>query len=366
MYEVEANIGGRVIFIMKQLERFSKRTPLVEQLPLGAPLGVHISPSTYCNFKCRYCEHTLDREHGSFHKNQIGCLKYENMSMETFELILGQLKELEVKVKMLDFAWLGEPLLNPNLADMVRMAKSEEVADTVCIVTNGSLLTPELSDRLIDAGLDRLRVSLQGLSSEAYWEISAIKLNFEKFRENIDYFYHKKKHTQLYIKILDAMVKEPEEEKKFRELFENSCDVLNIEHLIPLKEGIDLTSLKREFEVTYFGDRAVENHICPKPFFFMAISPQGDIFPCDCADYCEEDGKQYNRILGNVRDKTISEVWNGKELRELRLRMIYGEKDKIPLCNQCNDSIYSIFQEDRLDGYEERLATIYEQRGEKS
>ena len=40
--------------------------------------------------------------------------------------------------------------------------------DKVEIVTNGILLTKEMSDRLINSGLDRLRISLQGLDEEKY------------------------------------------------------------------------------------------------------------------------------------------------------------------------------------------------------
>ena len=40
---------------MKKLTPFTTRTKLIDSLPLETPLGVHISPSTFCNFKCAYC-----------------------------------------------------------------------------------------------------------------------------------------------------------------------------------------------------------------------------------------------------------------------------------------------------------------------
>ena len=62
-----------------------------------------------------------------------------------------------------------------------------------------------------------MRISLQGLTEEDYWDISQYKINFENFVDNIAYFYKKSRRgkTKIYIKIMDAMLKSPSDEKKF-------------------------------------------------------------------------------------------------------------------------------------------------------
>lgn len=49
---------------------------------------------------------------------------------------------------------------------------------TECI-TNGSLLKPARSDAIADSGLDRLKISLQGLDAASYQEMSQVKIDFE-------------------------------------------------------------------------------------------------------------------------------------------------------------------------------------------
>jgi len=55
--------------------------------------------------------------------------------------------------------------LHKDIAKMVEYAVKMNVAEAVDIVTNGLLLEPDLSDKLIAAGLSKLRVSIQGVTS---------------------------------------------------------------------------------------------------------------------------------------------------------------------------------------------------------
>lgn len=42
---------------MKKLTPITTRKKLIDSLPLDTPFGVHVCPSTFCNFKCAYCKH---------------------------------------------------------------------------------------------------------------------------------------------------------------------------------------------------------------------------------------------------------------------------------------------------------------------
>lgn len=63
--------------------------------------------------------------------------------------------------------------------DMVGIAKQSDIAEHVEIVSNGSMLNYELSQGLVEAGLDRIRISLQGLTEDTYWETSKYKIDLE-------------------------------------------------------------------------------------------------------------------------------------------------------------------------------------------
>lgn len=345
---------------MKEYKVYAERHSLIDQLPLDTPLGIHICPSTYCNFKCFYCKHTLDVNNESGNK-KIGCLSYAFMDLDLFKEIIRQLKQFPRKIKMLNFAWLGEPLMHPQISEMVKIAKDAGVAETISIVTNGSLLTNEMSDKLIEAGVDRLRISLQGLTAQDYWEVSQYKIDYEQYVANIKYFYEHKEHTQLYIKIMDSMLKDEADEKKFREYYENICDDLNIEHLVPLHNELDINDKKDEFNIGYFGNELVENKICSYHFYTMMISPLGRVFPCASADYyMSEDDVMHDLCVCDVNKVSLDTYWNSDACRKFYRRMIEGKRDESVICKRCPYAIYHIAKEDRLDGYEERLMKIYQ------
>jgi MoaA/NifB/PqqE/SkfB family radical SAM enzyme len=75
------------------------------------------------------------------------------MTSGTFDRLVANLKELPFRPDVF-FGGFGEPLLLPNIAEMVAQAKA--VAGKVELITNGILLTEQRSRELIEAGLDTL------------------------------------------------------------------------------------------------------------------------------------------------------------------------------------------------------------------
>jgi len=154
-----------------------------------------------------------------------GCTAFSQLAQEEFLSYEGYCRDMHKLAELTEHNLSeimytgGEPLLHPQIADMVAYVTERQVADRVEIVTNGMLLTHELSDKLIDAGLKRLRISVDGLSSEDYMRYCGVQMDFEQFVEQIQYFYAHKKETSLYIKIINYMVSQPEQRKKFYDIF---------------------------------------------------------------------------------------------------------------------------------------------------
>ena len=64
----------------------------------------------------------------------------------------------------------GEPLLDQQLEDRIAYAKQKGIR-LVRIFCNGSLLSPDRARRLIEAGLDEVKVSLDGATREEFERI---------------------------------------------------------------------------------------------------------------------------------------------------------------------------------------------------
>ena len=223
---------------------------------------------------------------------------------------------------------------------MVRIAKEKNVAERIEIISNASLLRPTLSDALIDAGLDTLRVSLQGLSSKKYEDICRAKVDFDEFVENIRYFYAHKKRTNLFLKVMDVALDEGEEEQFYR-LFSDCTDRMYIEHMLPAYDGVEMTK-DMVIETDRNGvktDRIYQ--VCPLAFYMLGVFPNGDVEPCDTI---------YKPIvLGNVHHGRILDMWHGEKMHEFWRMQLEGRRSENIRCANCCAPNDVAHPEDHLD-----------------
>ncbi|MDI6848786.1 MAG: radical SAM protein [Candidatus Saccharicenans sp.] len=118
---------------------------------------LYIEPTSGCNLKCQTCiRNTWNEPFGS-------------MSLALFERLCRQIKE-QPFLQSVMLAGFGEPLFHPEVVEMVCRLK-EAARVSVEITTNGTLLNEEMSDRLLEAGLDRLWVSFDGTSETSFDDI---------------------------------------------------------------------------------------------------------------------------------------------------------------------------------------------------
>ena len=274
-------------------------------------------------------------------------LKPTLMPFEMFEKVVEQIKEFGAQLKILDFVGYGEPLMNKDIAKMVALTKKENIAEVINLITNGTLLTPKLSEALVEAKLDRMKISVEALREEDFWNIAKYKIDLKKFIENIKYFSSiKGKDCELYIKVTDLAIKKPQDKDYFFETYGNLADKIYIENVTPIWAGWDSEILNRKDEQTSYGTKLKEKKVCTSPFKFMQVCADGIVLPC-CADYM---GKL---SLGNVKESTLYEIWHGKKLASLMKNMLLHKKNQIFPCNECRLSENTDI--DFLDGHEKEV-----------
>lgn len=314
-----------------------KRPKLSDIIPLKTPLGIYIFPIYACNFKCKYCLQSIPKADRKFQ------LSEDVMEYTVFKKSVDDMKKFQNKVKTIRFAGLGEPLLHKRIVDMIDYLKKSEVCDNVEIITNGSLLTKEISDQLINVGLDRLSISLQGINAESYEEISNVKLNYDHFVDNIKYFYENKTNTKVYIKILDCCLKGEEDKLKFKNIFGDICDFITIENVSPIMPEVDYSNILESDEKSVRGKKISDNDICSFPFYMMQINSNGDVIPCCSAESIA--------ALGNVKTENLVEIWNGEKFNMFRKLMLKGVNNfnNEFACKKCKCFKYSRFDEDIIE-----------------
>ena len=320
------------------------RAVLSDALPLDTPYLIQMFPSGACNFRCGFCIYALERSQ----RGQLSDCMF--MDMGLYRKCIDDMRAFPQKLKMLRFAAIGEPLLHKNIAEMVAYAKQAQIAESIDIVTNGSLLTHALSDALIDAGLDRLRISVEGLSGKDYRKNAQAEVDFPRLVEQIGYFYTHSKTTHVYIKIIDYMVQTPERQRRFFELFQPVSHSIAIEHLTPTIPEIDYGRLSggQANDLPQNGGKLLQAEVCPQGFYMMQINPDGKVVPC-CS-------MKYPAVLGDVHYASVPELGNGSAVQHFRLEMLRSRAAASPVCRDCSLYRYDLHEEDVLDAQKERIA----------
>lgn len=323
------------------------RTRLAAVLPLATPFVVQVFPVYACNFRCGYCIFSVERSRRHFISDR------PLLDLGLWRRCVDDMAGFPDRIKVLRFVGIGEPLLHRDIAAMVRCAAERGVAHTVEILTNGSLLTPAMSDALLAAGLTRLVVSLQGTSREKYRQVCGAEIDFAGLVENLRYFHAHKGGAQMYLKIVDCALDGEEDRRRFYETFGDICDTIAVEHAVPIHRGVDFEAVLKRTDggLTQFGLPVQEVQICPQPFFHMQINPDGKVVPC----YSFE----YPGIMGDCNEQSVREIWNGPRFQEFRRRMLDGAARAGATCASCSIIKYRLFPEDALNDDAERLKALY-------
>lgn len=318
-----------------------ERQALSEVLPLETPYAAYIFPTNLCNFKCSYCGHAL----GIKGMKQEYGIDLINMSMDTFRKVIDQLKEFPEKLKVISLTGHGEPLINPKLPDMIAYAHEQNVAERIEFISNASLLTHELSIALIEAGLDCIRISLQGLSAEKYQTVCGYAIDFEKFIGEIAYLYQNKKQCNVFVKIMDIALGAGEQDI-FYNMFSDISDRMFVEQCKPVYSGVETTK-DLQVEEDRYGRMHEPRLVCPLCFYMIGVMPNGDISPCETI-YKPD-------VLGNVHEDTIWNMWNGKRRLEFQKMQLMKKRMENPGCARCCAPNDVAHPEDELDGYADSL-----------
>lgn len=321
---------------VKGIKGNTDRIRLEEHIPLDTPLRVLLDVSSICNFHCSYCVH------GNGEAAKI--IRQEIMPASLAKKCIDDLAAFPRKLKMLSFFDLGEPLLNKNLLDLVRYASERSVAEQLEITTNGSLLTHELSECLISAGVTLINISVYGLDSDDYLTFCKVPLNFDRFVQEISYLYCISGNAKIVIKICETTLETRERTNRFYQIFGPICDKICIEHPVPIWYDIDCNVEGDGKDI--YGNQITKKQICPLPFYTMCVHVDGTVVPC-CADW-----KGYLSI-GDANTESLKSIWNNEIFQRLRKNLLKDGNMKTHPCKRCN--FHECVVMDNIDPYRVQL-----------
>lgn len=340
------------------------------------PKIIHIDLTGKCNFNCLHCR---------------GRFSYDEISKNQVLKILGRISELWGN----DLGWIelggGEPLLYPHLYDVIRFIKKNTGAK-VLIVSNGSLFNESVADKLIEAGIDRIQFSLDGVDAKTHNWLRQNEQSFDKVMEsarickskNIDFVLrislNKRNKDQIeeyfklakklgavevglrgciYVgnaeKFLDELYLEKEDYAKILQ----SLPLLSKKHNVPYFSGDPLAVVANKELIESiekkFGNLEVYAGCCVG-LSYLYINNRGNVAFCPMLNEIE---------LGNLEEKDLLEIWNNsEELKKMRAREMGGKCKSckyLKLCGGC--CAYGYWKEKKLFS-ENPICTFYKSKQE--
>lgn len=319
----------KILSTAKQIKNFLGKEPLQ---------SASIRVTMACNLRCKHCY-------------SIAGKKLENeLSFKEIKRAIDELKQLgTIRI----FFTGGEPFMRPDILDILNYTDKNGFA--MYISTNGTLIDLHTINYL--RALKHLRtfqVSIDGLR-KTHDSIRGVKGTFDKAINTIKLAKRKLKNTK--ITIISTLMKEnaSEMDKLLRLAIKLGVDNFGIVTLYPIKrsgEVTDVSSLEKykifkKLSEIYIKENPKVNigllvppAIIPQPLTeleygggyvcsfpsLLGIGANGEVAPCDGLLSCKE------LILGNVREKSLNEIWNHplmKKLRKIKPEDIEG------VCRKC-------------------------------
>jgi MoaA/NifB/PqqE/SkfB family radical SAM enzyme len=326
---------------------------------------VYIEPTNRCNLECRTCMRNIWDE-------PLG-----QMESSTFTRILDGLGNIFPPPKIF-FGGIGEPLAHPRIAEMVGQAK--KIGSSVELITNGTLLTRDMSHRLLQAGLDMLWVSLDGATPESYADVRLgsalpeVLANIAAYRKARQTEYTQRAHLGIVFVAMKRNIADlPALLKLGRDLGARRFLVSNVlpytaemrEEILYARSRMDFffgpflelpiidineTTFRPLYEafdsgksVVFSGPRNDEEQgRCP----FIgsrstAVSWEGNLSPClpllhshnSFLDRRERFSRRH--IVGSVNEKTLQDLWRDPQYAAFRERVRAFDFSPCAICGGC-------------------------------
>ena len=357
--------GGRFLtlkrvrnILLNRIERKLGRTRLRSR-----PLMVHTDLTTRCNARCVFCAL-------SFYD-----VPESQMDMEIYE----RASELFSTGVVTFLHGLGEPFLNKNIYEMTRLAKKHGVK--VSTNSNGTALNPANARRIVEQGIDVINISIDSTDAKQFAEIRR-QTTLDQALKAAKNLNDAKRELGLATPILGvafvAMKRNVRELPKVVRLAKSLdarwvlakgvlpwTEVIQPEslHNVPeeaiavgqeaqaaAKDSNVVLTTSEEFKAESSGKEWTQTKKgipCFEPWETIRIKDNGDVAPCCISEH----------PMGNVKNSSLEEIWNGPEYTRFRETMRAGQLPES--CKGCAIA----WQTNHSGRYAKVLMTLVKARG---
>jgi radical SAM protein with 4Fe4S-binding SPASM domain len=296
----------------------------LEEIRSEQPIVYNIETTNRCNMRCKMCPRTTmmtrkleDIAYDSFLKVVDQIKPHSEKDWQTWkdycEKKYGIAEEdaasenhffLYVISKVIQLHGYGDPLLDRHMDEYIRLL--HERGFYSYFSCNPANINLDLTYKMMDAGLNYVKYSIESVDDEQHKKIRGEASNFtesyKKIQQVLDYKHKNKLNTVIVITMLNLNRQNQKDDfQKLLKAFEN----LDVYIYLKSENG-------QWYRKDYHGTESIHwSEICKHPWMTMTIKSNGE------ATMCMED---FNNeiILGDVNKQTLHEIWHGENYKKFR------------------------------------------------
>lgn len=300
---------------------------------LGKPFVLMVEPTNFCNLKCPLCPSgngDMTRERGI-------------MPFEHFKHIFEQQKDHLLLLMLWN---QGEPFINKNLTNMIRLATAHNVP-TLTSTNVHYIKTKEDAEDIVDSGLSELVVSLDGVTPETYVQYR-VGGNFDRVLDGIRLLVQAKQdlnktHPLIHLQFIIMKHNEHEIETARTLARDLGVDRLSLKTAQVYTESEAQTYLpsddkfsRYDYDADQLSTKNKISNTCRHLWYSTVVNWDGAISPC-CFD------KDVHYGLGDaLNGQTFDQIWTGEKYTNFR-NAILKDRKSVPICNNCSEGVKGMF-----------------------
>jgi spiro-SPASM protein len=282
----DAVIMERIYSLSSAFPAYESVRGIIEEHPEVLHIGpsyLEIELTGRCDLECLFCyRNTLKQHHGDMEKNLV-------------PMLLEQMKSFNLPYTIC-FGGSGEPLMHPNIYEILSTAESDPLVESIIVETNGIYADANYCVHLSkDGGKIKTIVNMNGMNADTYTRLHG-KDFFERVRRNI-LGLSETAPGRVYIQIMKINETEP-----FLDAYYDFWEKLKVPVILQKQN----TYLGRIEDRRYSDLSPLDRIPCWHLQRDLYITADGSV------TFCKQDVDAVNSA-GTIRSATLNEIWENKK-----------------------------------------------------
>jgi MoaA/NifB/PqqE/SkfB family radical SAM enzyme len=290
------------------------------RLKAAFPSQIIVDATEVCNLACIHCPHP------EFKRSDQYAARY--LDEDLHRKLVDEVREYGAgNTQYIRYTSNGEPLVHPGIYDMLDYAVKHSGV-FVTLTTNGTILNEKRVAKLLSSGLHMIDVSIDAVSAEAY---SRVRVNgrLEVTRGNVLRLLQIRKESSAATRIVVSFVEQAENQDESAE-FERYWKSQGVDYVVIRRLHSAAGGVAAVADRMRVDQARTPRYPCLYPWERILLNPRGELA------FCPQDWT-HGSVIGDYRQVSIREIWQGEFYRRLREAHLTGEFRDHRFCGQCPD-----------------------------